>query len=215
MARLDDLVLIGASGHAKVVLEIIRAAGRYRIVGCLDPSVRGDVLGVPVLGDDDVLSELYGKGVRYAFVAIGANRIRERVISRVRSLGFALPAAISPTASVSPSAVIGDATAIMGGVTINACAKIGDGAIINTNASVDHDCVIGDYAHCAPGTHLAGCVTVGPGAFLGVGVSAIPSVCIGAWSTIGAGAVVVRDVPADTIAIGVPARAQTPVRRTC
>ena len=202
----ERVVVIGASGHAKVVIELLRATERYEIAGCVDPKGSGDVLGAPVLGGDDVLPQILLQGVFHAFVAIGDNALRRAVFARVRALGFGLVAAVSPRATISPSARIGEGVAIMGGVTVNALARIGDGAIVNTNASIDHDCEVGAFVHCAPGTHLAGNVTIGEGAFLGVGVNAIPGVRIGAWSVLGAGATVVCDIPPNVTAVGVPAR---------
>ena len=93
----------------------------------------------------------------------------------------------------------------MHGAVIGAYARLGKGVIVNTSASVDHDCVVEDFAHLAPGTHLAGNVTVGSGAFLGVGVSVVPHRRIGEWSTVGAGATVIRDVPEASTAVGTPA----------
>jgi UDP-perosamine 4-acetyltransferase len=206
MSRPVDVVIIGGSGHAKVVLEIFLCLDSYRVVGLVDPNIRGEVLGVPILGGDDLLLPMYERGLRHVFVAVGDNRLRQRITTRVRSQGFLVPAAISPRANVSGTARIGEGAAVMGGVTINADARVGPGAIVNTNASIDHDCVIGAFAHCAPGTHLAGGVYVDEGAFLGVGVSAIPNVRIGAWSLVGAGAAVTADLPAGIVAVGVPAR---------
>jgi UDP-perosamine 4-acetyltransferase len=206
MAEAEDLILVGAGGHAKVVLELVRASERFRVIGCVDPGSSGDLLGVPVIGSDAVLPDLRRRGVRHAFVALGANDVRMRVTEQVRKLGFIVPAIVSPNAVVSPTASIQPGAVLMAGVTVNALSVIGEGAIVNTNASVDHDCVVGPFAHCAPGTHLAGNVDVGEGAFLGVGACAIPGTRIGAWSTVGAGGIVIDDIPAGVTAVGVPAR---------
>jgi len=206
MPALDDLVLVGAGGHAKVVLELVRAAGRFNVIGYVDGRGAGSTLGVPILGGDDCLPDLLRGGIRHAFVAIGDNRVRRTVTERVLDLGFTIPAVVSPVAVVSPSAAVGPGAAVMAGVTVNAEAVVAEGAVVNTNASIDHDCVVGRFAHCGPGTHLAGNVVVEEGAFLGVGVCAIPRTRIGAWSIVGAGAVVIDDIPAGVTAVGVPAR---------
>lgn len=201
------VVIVGAGGHAKVVIELIRAEGAYRPIGCTDAGPGPDaVLGLPLLGDDTVLPTLLEQGVRHAFVALGGNALRLKIGRKVEALGFTLINAVSPRATLSASATIGRGVAIMAGAVINAEASIGDLAIINTNASVDHDGVIGEAAHIAPGCALAGNVRVGPLAFLGVGTSVIPGVVIGESAMIGAGAAVVRDVAAKTVAVGAPAR---------
>ena len=200
------VIIVGAGGHAKVVIELFRAEGRYQPVGCTDTDPnRSTVLGVPVLGTDEALPPLRHQGVRHAFVALGNNGVRRKVGRAVEALGFELVNAISPRAVLSPSARLGRGVAIMAGAVINAEATIDDLVIINTNASVDHDCVVGEAAHIAPGCTLAGGVQVGALAFLGAGTVAIPGVAIGERATVGAGATVIRDVPANTVAVGVPA----------
>jgi len=198
-------VIIGAGGHAKVIIDILQDAG-VPLAGCIsaNPDIR-DVLGVPVIGGDGELPKLFESGIHSAFIAIGDNRRRRELSRTIRALGFHLVNAISPHAVVARSAKLGQGIAIMPGAVINACARIGDGAIINTGATVDHDCVIGEYAHVAPGCSLAGCVTLGEGAFLGTGSRAIPEVSVGAWTTVGAGGVIIRNLGEHAVAVGVPA----------
>lgn len=203
----EVVVIVGSGGHAKVVIELVRARGNYLVLGCTGLAEDGFVLSdVPILGTDNVLPALLARGVKNAFVAIGNNRRRLRLLAQVAEMGFELVNAVSPNAVVSPSATLGRGIAIMAGAVINASARIGDGAIINTNAGVDHDCSIGRGAHIGPGSTLAGNVEVGCEAFLGVGTCVIPGTRIGNRATIGAGSVVIRDIPDDATAMGVPAR---------
>lgn len=209
---MTDVIVIGAGGHAKVIIEILRETPDWRLVGCLSRQPAGETVStLTVLGGDEDLPLWLAKGVRHAFVAIGDNATRARVATAAGALGFRLINAVSTHAVVSPSAVLGNGVAVMGGVVINAESKIGDGSIVNTGATVDHDCRIGAYCHVAPGTHLAGGVTLGEGVFLGIGGSIIPRVTIGEWTTVGAGAVVTRDIPARAFATGVPARVRASV----
>jgi len=201
------IVIVGAGGHAKVIIELIRASGAYEIHGCTDAAAVGSqVLGVPVLGTDDALADLYAQGIRHAFVALGDNAARLVAARKIRELGFEWVNAIGPRAIVSPSAKVGSGIAIMEGAIVNAEARLGDLAIINTGAVVDHDCEIGEGAHVGPGSTLAGNIKVGAGSFLGAGVTVIPGISIGEGATIGAGAVVIRDVPPRSTVAGVPAR---------
>jgi len=210
----EPVVIIGSGGHAKVVIELIRAEGRYQVKGCTGLGESGFVLGdVPILGTDSVLPAMLANGAKKAFVAIGDNHLRLRLLAQVLEMGFELINAVSPNAVVSPSATLGRGIAIMAGAIINASAEIGDGAIINTNAGVDHDCRIGRGAHIGPGSTLAGNVEIGCESFLGVRTCVIPGVRIGSRAIIGAGSVVVRDIPDDVTAMGVPARI-TNVRRS-
>jgi UDP-perosamine 4-acetyltransferase len=205
---MNPLVIIGASGHAKVIIDMLQDAGNVEIVGCTsgDPAdAEASLLGIPVLGDDRVLPHCYEAGVRQAFVAVGDNRLRDKLMRRVVALGFGLANVISRQAAVSCRVKLGVGIAVMPGAIINVCSEIGDGSIVNTGATIDHDCRLGACVHIAPGTNLAGCVTLGEGAFLGTGARVIPKVNIGPWSIIGAGAVVIKDIPGYVTAVGVPA----------
>ena len=207
MNGLQPVVVVGAGGHAKVVIELIRAEGRYEVAALLDADATPRrVLGVEVVGDDDALPRLRAEGLARAFIALGGNALRLKVAGRARDLGFDLVNAISPAAVISPTARIGAGVAVMAGAVVNAEARIGDLAIVNTNASIDHDCVLGEACHVAPGCALAGGVTVGRLAFLGIGTVAIPGVRIGDGAELGAGACVVKDIRAGMRALGVPAR---------
>jgi UDP-perosamine 4-acetyltransferase len=205
------IVVIGAGGHARVVLESLLASDVYEIVGFTDPDRakwKGTIAGYPVLGGDDILLALRSEGVDGAIVALGMNRLRSRLFDHAISLGFRMVSAIHPRSWVSPSAQIGEGVAVMAGAVINADADIGDDAIINTGATIDHGCRIGDHVHIAPGCHLGGNVRVGTGTFVGIGASVIPDLNIGEWSIVGAGGAVVSDLPDDCVAIGVPAVAK-------
>ena len=207
MSGLAPVVVVGAGGHAKVVIELIRAEGLYDVVALLDADATPRrVLGVEVVGDDDALPRLRADGMANAFIALGGNALRLKVAGRARGLGFDLVNAVSPAAVISPTARLGVGVAVMAGAVINAEARIEDLAIVNTNASIDHDCVLGEACHVAPGCALAGGVTVGRLAFLGIGTVAIPGVKIGEGAELGAGACVVKDIPAGVLARGVPAR---------
>jgi sugar O-acyltransferase (sialic acid O-acetyltransferase NeuD family) len=201
--------VIGAGGHAKVVIDSLRAEGRYDVEGVLDddPGRRGgEVLGVRVLGDtsDEALRAL---DVRLAVIAVGSNRARREVATRL-SGRVAWLTVVHPRAYVAPSAVVGAGSVIFAGAMVQPEARLGEHVIVNTMASVDHDGEVADFVHLAPGVRLAGGVRVGEGAFVGVGSSVLPGRCVGAWATVGAGAVVTRDVPDGATVVGVPAGAR-------
>ena len=201
------VVLLGAGGHAKVIVDILRDSGLYDVIGCLAASSTGkEVAGVKVIGDDSDLPRLYAEGLKDAFIAIGDNARRAEMMQFVTKMGFKLINAISPYSHISPSVHLGQGIAVMPGVVINVDTVIGDNAIINTGATIDHDCVIGAHCHIGPGTNIAGNVKIGSGSFLGIGCRVIPKINIGEWTVIGAGAVVVNDIPSSITAIGVPAK---------
>lgn len=200
-------VVLGAGGHGKVVLAALMALGvPVPLVLDDDPARHGGaLLGVTIDGPIRRLDEL---GHRRAVMGIGPNRTRRRIAAELSAAipDLSWPTVVHPTAWVHPSARLGPGTVVMAGAVIQPGAVVGAHAIVNTAASIDHDCLVGAYVHLAPGVRLAGEVTVGDGAFVGIGAVAVPGAEIGEWSVIGAGAAVVRDIPAGATAVGVPAR---------
>jgi UDP-perosamine 4-acetyltransferase len=203
-----DILIVGAGGHGKVVLDILKAAGAHRPVGFLDadPSLAGSSLhGLTVLGQVNLLPKLKSKA-RGAIVAIGDNRARARYADMLRTEGYELISAIHPRACVSPSAKLGGSVVIAAGASVGADAELGDCVIVNTSAVVEHECRIESAAHICPAAALAGRVRVGEMAFVGLGCRVIQCLKIGRHATVGAGAVVIADVPDYSTVVGVPAR---------
>jgi sugar O-acyltransferase (sialic acid O-acetyltransferase NeuD family) len=197
--------VLGAGGHARVVVSTLRAAG-FLLAGVLDDDRRAhgkDFMGEKVRGPLGLLEEMDNP---QAVVAIGGNEVRRDVQKRFPGVEWIR--LVHPAATVDPTVELGPGTVVFAGVVIQVGAVLGRHCIVNTAASIDHDCVVGDFAHVAPGCHLAGGVRLGPGVLMGTGSAAIPSVRVGAWTTVGAGAVVVRDIAGGVKAVGVPARAK-------
>lgn len=203
--RLKPIVVLGAGGHAKVVIEALQAGNAYRVVGCV-AQAHETIFHVPVLGDDSVLPTLRERGIHHAVVAIGANELRLMLSRRLAALGFELPIVVHPAATVSPTARLGPGVQVLAGAVINAEATIGTQAIINTLAAVEHGCFVGEASHVAPRAALGGDTVLGRLSLLGIGASVRPGCRIGDRAVIGAGAVVVGDLPDGVTAIGVPAR---------
>lgn len=203
----EKIVVLGAGGHAKVILDILLKNKEYDICGIIDRDDKEDkqILNVPIIGNDSILPILCERGIRMAIVAVGNNAMRRELSARLISCGYELISAISVDAVISQFAHIGKGVAVMPGAIINAGATIGDGAIINTNASVDHDCNIGNFSHIAPGSAISGGSTVGENSFLGTGSRVIDGITIGDNVMLGAGAVAIRDIPKNCTAVGVPA----------
>ena len=203
----EAVVIIGTGQQAKVVIELVRAEGKYQIKGCTGLGETGFILGdVPILGTDSVLPALLADGTKKFFVAVGDNDLRLRLLAQVSEMGFEPVNAISPHAFISPSARLGRGIAIMPAAIIHTSTQIDDGAIINTNTDIDHDCRIGIGTHISAGCVVAGNVEIGNESFMGVHSCVIPGVRIGSRVVIGAGSVVVRDLPDGVTAMGVPAR---------
>ncbi len=192
------MIVYGASGHGKVIIEILESIDTPRIE-VWDDADKPDMWEYPVRKP---FSSNEGDA---AVISIGVNATRKRVAEKLAGK-IEFGTAIHKTALLSKRATVGEGTVIMAGVTINADTQVGKHCIINTSASIDHDCVIGDYAHVSPNATLSGDVHIGEGSHFGAGASAIQGVRIGKWCTIGAGAVVIRDIPDFATAVGVPAK---------
>lgn len=185
------MYLYGASGHAMVIMDILKANG-ISIEGLVDDNPeRNDLLGFPVFHGKLDASPL--------IISIGNNKIRKKI---AESYSAEFGTAVHPSAIVSEYAQIGEGTVVMQGAIIQTCAKVGKHCIINTGASVDHECQIDDYVHISPHATLCGNVHVGEGTWIGAGTTVIQGVKIGKWCMIGAGSVVTKDIPDGVLAVG-------------
>lgn len=197
----SEILLYGAGGHAKAVLEMLQAIGVFRVAGIVDdnPALRGtSVLGVPVLGTREVLPALRERGVVLAANGVGGIiniDVRVRLFDLLRAHGFAFPILRHPRATVEPSAVLEEGVQVFANAYIGSSAVLREKCMVNTGAIVSHDCEIGPYAHIAPGCLLAGHVQVGARALVGMGVTTIIGLKIGEGARVGNGAVLLADVP--------------------
>ncbi|MDO8880215.1 MAG: acetyltransferase [Coriobacteriia bacterium] len=200
------LIVIGAGGHAKVVVDAALACGISVVGAVAETGGVTDVFGVPVVADA-------AQAAADAFiVAVGDNRARATLFAEYSARGLVPAAVVHPSAIIATSVKIAPGAFIAAGVVVNPDARIGANVILNTACTVDHDCIIGDHAHVGPGANLCGGASVGEGALIGVGACAMPRVSIGAWSVVGAGSAVTSDLPDGMVCVGVPSRPLHPVK---
>lgn len=198
------LIIIGASGHGKVVADIAKKNGYDEIVFLDDNEIITECLGFPVIGCVSAYVD-YIDDCDF-FVAIGNLEARERIYNDLIAFGGNVVTLIHPSAVIANSVTVGYGTVVMAGAVINPSVAIGNGCIINTCASVDHDCIIGDLTHISVGAHLAGTVVVRESTIIGIGASVSNNIEITSDCIIGAGAVVVNDIKEKGTYVGVPAR---------
>ncbi len=201
----EKLIIIGASGHGKVVAEIAMKMNKWKTILFLDDdkTIKSS-LGIDVIGTTkDAFSYIDEYDI---FVAIGSNTIRERVFLKLENKGANFPVLIDPTAIISDRVKIEKGSVVMSGAIINCCTKIGKGAILNTGCTVDHDNVIEDFVHISPGVHTAGTVEIGRRTWLGIGSIVNNNLNITGNCNIGSGAVVVKDIKEPGTYVGIPAR---------
>ena len=206
---MEKILLIGAGGHCKVIIDLIESLKKYEIFGVTDKKKKGTILNYKIVGDDSKLTSIYKSGVHYAFVCVGAisnQLIRNKIYSKLKNIGFDIPILIHKNAIVSSYAEVGKGTCVMAGSIINAGSCIGKNCIINTGSVIEHDCTIGDNTHISPNVSLGGGTQIGDNTHIGIGSSIIQGVNIGNNVTVGAGAVVIDDIPYNCTAVGVPAK---------
>ncbi|BCB96338.1 carbonic anhydrase [Dissulfurispira thermophila] len=193
------------------MIDLIKTSCQYEIVGILDAQldVDSEVSGVTVLGDDSVLLELYGKGIKHACIAIGSvkdNSKRKAMYEKVKHAGFSIPTLIHPSAIISDKSQILEGVQVMAGAIVQTNALIGENTIVNTRAIVEHDCIISSHVHICSGAVMSGGCIIGEGTFIGAGATVIHGIKIGKGALIGAGSVVITNVPDGAAVKGVPAK---------
>lgn len=194
---MNRLIIIGASGHGKVIADIAVKNGYENIVFLDDDENIKECAGFPVVGKTDEAHYMDGDKI----VAIGNAQIRERIQNSIKTVTL-----IHPNASISRRVAIGEGTVVMAGAVINSDVKIGKGCIVNTGASIDHDCVVEDYVHISVGAHVAGTCLIRKRTWIGAGATVTNNIEITGDCMIGAGAVVVKDIEEKGTWVGSPAK---------
>jgi sugar O-acyltransferase (sialic acid O-acetyltransferase NeuD family) len=204
------VALWGAGGHGGVVLDTVRQQGTYEPVAFLEDGsgTREQCIrsGLPILCGREHLARLRSDGIEGMVIAIGGEATRAALATIAVEAGFQLCTIIHPSAVICPDVRIGAGTVVFAGAVVQTGSQIGDNVVVNTCASIDHDCRIGDGAQLAPQVALGGRASIGGLSFVGIGATVINGIVIGRNCVIGAGAVVVRDIPDHSVAFGVPAR---------
>lgn len=193
------MILFGASGHSKVILDIL-LQNKISVECVYDDKPKTDsIFGIPVRANS-----LKYYDANDAIISIGNNSIRKSVSEKYPNLKFVK--AIHFSSIISTFADVGEGTVVMANVTVNPDAKIGKHCILNTGCVVEHDCIIEDFVHISPNAALAGNVTVGEGSQIGIGASIIQGVKVGKWSIVGAGSVIISDIPDYSVVVGNPGK---------
>jgi sugar O-acyltransferase (sialic acid O-acetyltransferase NeuD family) len=211
MSLKEKLIIVGCSGHSKVVIDIFEKTGKYQILGLLDPfrKIGEETLGYKIIGKEEDLPRLLlaNPGCK-VFVAIGDNWVRKIVVDKIISLDqkIEFASAIHPSTQIGKNVTIGKGVAIMAGVIVNSSTYIGDFTILNTNSSIDHDGNMGNFSSLAPKATVGGNVIIGNYSAISIGATIKHGVKIGEHCIIGAGAVLLKDCEDNLIMYGIPAK---------
>lgn len=203
----QKIVVFGAGGHAKVVIDALEACGTppEAVYDDNQQLWKKTYYGYEVIGGLAALSELKADNVAVV-IGIAVNQVRFKLAHQLSAMGLRLRGVRHPSAIVSRSAVVAESAQLMGGTIINPDARIGEHSIVNTGGLIEHDTCLDKFIHIGPGAMLSGAVKVLEGAFIGTGACVIPFQKVGAWATVGGGSVVIDEVPDGTTVVGSPAR---------
>ena len=207
----QNIVIVGSSGHAKVIIDIIEKEGKFNIVGLLDAfkEIGESAFGYKILGEEKNLPELIKKyQLLGCIIAIGDNWIRSIVKNKIQAIdaSFEFVSSIHPSATIARGVTIGSGTVIMAGAVVNSNSSIGDFCIINTNASIDHDSNMSDFSSVAPGVTTGGNISIGKFSAVSLGANVIHGIKIGKHSVIGSGSTVLTNIDDYVVAYGTPAK---------
>jgi len=209
---MQKVAIVGGGGFAREVLDILMATNaispQYDIQGYIDEDRQrwGCVLnGYPVLGGFDWLQGEQNADIRLVF-GVGSPAVRRRLVLKAAAHGSRFCNVIHPSAVLTPFVELGEGTVICAGATLTNQIRLGSHVHVNLQCTIGHDCKIDDYCTLAPGVHVSGNVLIETGCDVGTGAAIIQGLTVGEWSVVGAGAVVTRDVPANSTTVGVPAR---------
>lgn len=195
---MQKIVILGAGGHAKSIIDTIEVQQRYEIVGIVDKTNQRSVCKkYRIMGDDSELNNIFCSGTHNAFIAIGflgKSDIREKLYCKLKKIGFQLPAIVDNTAKIADGVVIGEGTYIGKGSIVNTDSHVGRMCIVNTGAIIDHECYIDDYTHVAVGAVLCGGVHVGRTVLIGANATLLQGLNIGNHCIVGAGTVITKNM---------------------
>ena len=208
---MKNIIIIGSSGHAKVVIDIVEKENKYNIIGLIDKSrkIGEETLGYKIIGKEEDIPNLIKKNnLAGGIIARGDNWVRSKIYEKIKSLEpkFKFVKTKHPNTQIAKNVQIGNGTAIMAGAIINSNSSVGDNCILNTNSSLDHDGFMDDFSSLAPNATTGGNVKIGKFSAILLGASIIHKITIKEQTIVGAGSVVLKDIPAFSIVFGVPAK---------
>lgn len=209
---MQNIAILGTGGFAREVLDIFMARNaispQYEILGFIDenPDHWGRVLnGYPVLGGFDWFDTRDTAEIQ-AICGVGNPAVRRKLIQKAATPGLRFCNIIHPTAGLTPFVELGEGVVVTAGCIFTNQIKVGNHVHVNLDCTIGHDCIIEDFCTVAPGVHVSGNAHVKTGCDIGTGAVIIQGITIGEWSIVGAGAVVTKDIPANTTSVGVPAK---------
>ncbi len=201
----NDIVIIGAGGHAVSVTNIALSCG-FNVVLYVDDQKSGEqIIGKPVVSNKKFISEGPHKNL---CLALGDNSIREAIYKEYSEIlpSIKFPTLIHSSSIIGINTEIGEGTVVMPLANIGPNSKIDSFCIINSAASIDHDSSMKSFSSLAPGSILGGNVNVGKRSAISIGAIIKNNVNIGSDVVIGANSYVNVPIEDNILAMGTPCR---------
>lgn len=205
----NNIIVIGAGGHCRVILSILRYYKRFNVIGIADRNLSNkgqEISGSIIKYSWRDFTRIYEGGTKNAVIAVGDNTERKALFLKLSNIGFRIPTIIHPTAIIEKDAVVGDGSVICMGAKIGTKVSIGRNCVVYTGAILDHEVQLRDHSYISPGSNIAGRVVIGEGSFIGLGSTIKERITIGNNVVVGAGSVIIRDIPDNSTVAGVPAK---------
>lgn len=209
---MKELIIIGAGGFGREVAwvaeRINNESHRWDAVCFMDddPDTKGKILNeIPIIGGIDAAVE--HQDAEYV-CAVGSSVVRKKIIKRLEALISSVRFAtlIDPSVEMSRFIEVGEGTIICAHNILTVNISIGKHVIINLDCTVGHDAQLGNFTTLYPSVNLSGGVVAGECVEFGTGCQVLQYKKVGEHTVIGAGSVVIKDVPSFCTAVGVPAK---------
>ena len=206
------LVIFGAGGLGREVLLLLQqlneARPTWQVRGFYDDQrpASPTVAGLPYLGtsaDLNATSEPLAVAV-----AVGSSAGRAAVVARLTSAQLRFPSLVHPGVTLQPRQriALGEGCIIQQNCVLTCDITLGRFVLLNLGCTVGHDAGLADFCSLMPHANVGGAARLAAGVYLGTNATVIQGVQVGENTVVGAGAVAVRDLPANITAVGVPAR---------
>lgn len=208
---MDNIVLFGSGLNANVCIDILEKENKFNIVGIVDSKsdIGSKLYGYEVLGrQEDILEIIKVYNIHGGIITIGDSYSRKLVRDVILAIipEFVFINAIHCSAIIGRNVSLGKGIVIGAGVIINPSCIIGDFCHIYTGVILEHDCILNEFSQMAAGSVTGGKVIIGKQASVTLGVTIVDRIKIGENTVVGSGSVVLKDLPDNVVAYGIPAK---------